>query len=94
LKEEEIEGEQGFLSGKGLTKDNRNIASLTRKLFQLPKNSIDVNKLSVYTPNTRYACSLFAQLRGVYFFICGQRCILRNSEEKRPLDAMVLAMPE
>ena len=25
------------------------------------KNSIDVNKLSVYTPNTRYACSLFAQ---------------------------------
>ena len=62
--------------------------------LQLLKNSIDVNKLSVYTPNTRHACSFFAQLRGVYFFICGQRCILRNSEEKRPLDAMVLAMSE
>ena len=32
--------------------------------LRLLKNSIDVNKLSVCTPNTRYACSLFAQLRG------------------------------
>ena len=28
------------------------------------KNPIDVNKLSVYTPDTEYACSFFAQLRG------------------------------
>jgi len=31
IKGEGTEGEQGFLSGKGLTMDNRNIASLTRK---------------------------------------------------------------
>ena len=48
---------------------------LTIPTLHLPKNSIDLNKLNVYTPDTEYACSFFAHFCGHFVKYHGQTLI-------------------